>query len=364
MTASLPMDMIAWDFAGPFKRTDDGYEYVLVIVDIASRFMILRKLKTKQMEEVAMVLLEVFADFGVPKSVQHDQDPLFMNQVLDRLRQATHWKTKAVMCYFPSQNGAVERYVGEFKKVLYKLINGESYNWDLYVPVVQMSLNQLILPRHKSAPFSVMFARKANKFENYESVRKELSSVDDLMERNEKMLEAVYPALEKRSLEVGQKRADKHNKDARGKEKKITILKLGTKVMKMVDICLDKQSKRFEGPYTVVKYDAEMKGYLLVDEMWELRDGWVPIARLKVIRGRQNEQNKNKGKEKLSKQSEEEEEDMMEEEEEEDEEEVYEVEEIHGSKGSPGDKQYLVKWKGYQEPTWVSEENILTKQTI
>ena len=156
-----------------------------MIVDIASRFMILRKLKTKQMEEVAMVLLEVFADFGVPKSVQHDQDPLFMNQVLDRLRQATHWKTKAVMCYFPSQNGAVERYVGEFKKVLYKLINGESYNWDLYVPVVQMSLNQLILPRHKSAPFSVMFARKANKFENYESVRKELSSVDDLMERND-----------------------------------------------------------------------------------------------------------------------------------------------------------------------------------
>ena len=112
MTASLPMDMIAWDFAGPFKKTDDGYEYVLVIVDIASRFMILRKLKTKQMEEVAMVLLEVFADFGVPKSVQHDQDPLFMNQVLDRLRQATHWKTKAVMCYFPSQNGAVKRYVG------------------------------------------------------------------------------------------------------------------------------------------------------------------------------------------------------------------------------------------------------------
>ena len=55
---------------------------------------------------------------------------------------------------------------------------------------------------------------------------------------------------------------------------------------------------------------------------------------------------------------------MMEEEEEEDEEEVYEVEEICGSKGSPGDKQYLVKWKGYQEPTWVSEENILTKQTI
>ena len=87
VTASLPMDMIAWDFAGPFKKTDDGYEYVLVIVDIASRFMILRKLKTKQMEEVAMVLLEVFADFGVPKSVQHDQDPLFMNQVLDRLKQ-------------------------------------------------------------------------------------------------------------------------------------------------------------------------------------------------------------------------------------------------------------------------------------
>ena len=42
------MDMIAWDFAGPFKRTKEGYEYVLVIVDIASRYVILKNKKQRQ----------------------------------------------------------------------------------------------------------------------------------------------------------------------------------------------------------------------------------------------------------------------------------------------------------------------------
>ena len=37
------------------------------------------------MEEVAMNLLEVFANFEVPKIVQHDQDPSFLNQVMTRL---------------------------------------------------------------------------------------------------------------------------------------------------------------------------------------------------------------------------------------------------------------------------------------
>ncbi len=85
LVAKLPFDIIAWDFLGPFPESKRGYKFVILIVDIVSRFVILRPLKTKSVEEVSMVILEVFANFGIPQVVQHDQDPSFMNKVFDRL---------------------------------------------------------------------------------------------------------------------------------------------------------------------------------------------------------------------------------------------------------------------------------------
>ena len=43
---------------------------------------------------------------------------------------------------------------------------------------------------------------------------------------------------------------------------------------------------------------------------------------------------------------------------------VYEVEEIIESRKAGRSTQYLVKWKGYDEPTWEPQKNILDKNLI
>ena len=72
MTATLPFDVIAFDFAGPFSETVLGHKLILIIVDVATRYVFLRALKTREAKEVAAVLLESFCMFGFPRVVQHD----------------------------------------------------------------------------------------------------------------------------------------------------------------------------------------------------------------------------------------------------------------------------------------------------
>ena len=46
--AMIPMDFVMWDFAGPFKGNEEGYVYVLVVVDVASGYVWLRPMMSKR----------------------------------------------------------------------------------------------------------------------------------------------------------------------------------------------------------------------------------------------------------------------------------------------------------------------------
>ncbi|KAG1580145.1 hypothetical protein G6F47_012695 [Rhizopus delemar] len=47
------------------------------------------------------------------------------------------------------------------------MVNSNSNDWDDVLPIVQLASNYKIRHRSKSAPFSLMFARRLNSFEDY-----------------------------------------------------------------------------------------------------------------------------------------------------------------------------------------------------
>ena len=53
INAELPFDHVCIDLIGLLETSEARFNYVLVIVDIATRFVILRALKDKTTEEVA-----------------------------------------------------------------------------------------------------------------------------------------------------------------------------------------------------------------------------------------------------------------------------------------------------------------------
>jgi hypothetical protein len=44
----------------------------------------------------------MFANFGLPKIIQHDRDRLFLNQVMDRFKEAFKFTSRTILKYFPS----------------------------------------------------------------------------------------------------------------------------------------------------------------------------------------------------------------------------------------------------------------------
>ena len=53
------MDHIQIDLVGPIPESNDGYSWILTIIDVMSGFTLLRPLRFKSMEEVAIALWQL-----------------------------------------------------------------------------------------------------------------------------------------------------------------------------------------------------------------------------------------------------------------------------------------------------------------
>ena len=134
----------------------------------------------------------------------------------------------------------------------------------------------------------------------------------------------VYPALARLSATSG--KLDCKSKNSERKEKKIfkdKPLKVGTTVMKKVDVKEMKWQQEWKGSFKIKSYDPKTKGYNLVYLMEALYANKVSISQLKVV----------KAEVKVD--------------------ELYEVEKILENHSSVGKKEYQVKWKGFDEKSWI-----------
>ena len=59
----------------------ETFSYILVLLDVFSRFIFLRPMKLKSFSEVASILLHIFSDTGPPKRLQCDQGSKFKGAV-------------------------------------------------------------------------------------------------------------------------------------------------------------------------------------------------------------------------------------------------------------------------------------------
>lgn len=82
------------------------YKYILVVLDVFSRFSFLRPLRSKSSSEVAQRLIEIFSDTGPPVRIQSDQGTEFKGCV-KILMQAMGVKIIYSRPYHPQAQGKV-----------------------------------------------------------------------------------------------------------------------------------------------------------------------------------------------------------------------------------------------------------------
>ncbi|SAL98522.1 hypothetical protein [Absidia glauca] len=331
ITSRLPGDHWAVDLAGPLEETHKGNVYILVMIDICTKFVIIKAIPDKTSLTIAESLIDVFSTFGYPKIIQSDNGTEFVNKIIKKITEVACIDHRLISAYHPRANGAAERTVQTVKGAIQKHMEGQSKDWDHYIPTAQLAINARIVRLTNSAPFSLMFARKLNAFVDH---TKTTITEDNkaVMDRIEDMKNIVMPAIIQRTTELRELTQNKFNS-----KHKMIEFKIGTLVNIKKPTYTKQLEPKYKGPFKVVRKN---KGgaYTLQHLDGELLDRNYPPSALKSVSD-----------------------DLIT-----NEEDRWEVDTIVDHRGIPGKYEYLVRWKGYtkESDTWEPPSMFDDIQTI
>ena len=160
--ADYPWQHVQIDFCTSLKETTSGNRVLLVLVDLFSGYRLLRAMPSKESSVVCSHLTQIFSDLGPPVTLQSDNDKVLVSKIIDVFYKYFNVEIRHSTPYSHRSNGKVENAIRSTHQVIMKLLVDHGAEWDLLVPLVQLSLNNRLqdFASHKMSPFSIMFNRE------------------------------------------------------------------------------------------------------------------------------------------------------------------------------------------------------------
>ena len=139
-------------------RTNSGCNYLLVVVDHFSRFVVLVPLQEKSATSVARAFISnVICPFTTPEVILTDNGSEFNNSVLEEICRQYNITKCNVVARHPASNGLVERQNRKVLECLRHMISDTSRCWDDWIPMVAASINCSINKSIGETPFFVIY---------------------------------------------------------------------------------------------------------------------------------------------------------------------------------------------------------------
>ena len=129
------------DLSGPHKTDNFHNKYVLVLLEMSTRFLLVEPLKNKTPQEVARAILNKWLPlFGVPAKIISDQGKEFMNSIFEKL-----CSTLLIQHDFSPQDqhsgNPSERVIRDLNS-FFKMIGQENFaSWSIFLPIFAMAHN-------------------------------------------------------------------------------------------------------------------------------------------------------------------------------------------------------------------------------
>ncbi|XP_048757672.2 uncharacterized protein LOC125667991 [Ostrea edulis] len=140
-----PMERVHLDFLGPLPRTDSGNEYVLVMVDLFTKWVECVPLPSQTAEVTASAAVnQFFARFGCPFQVFTDQGRNFESKLFAAVCELLKIHKARTTPYRPSANGQVERYNRTLMDAVRCYIDKAQNSWDIHLAQIAGALRSSV----------------------------------------------------------------------------------------------------------------------------------------------------------------------------------------------------------------------------
>lgn len=256
-------EVLAIDLFGPLVETSEGYNHILVVEDVATKWTELYALKQASAENCAKMLIsEWFMRFGLPRRIISDNGTQFVSQVMQHVADHFHIHQNLIPKYHPEAN-PVERRNRDIKTRLAILVKENHNNWSNFLPAIRFSLNSTCSESTGYSPAFLNFGR-------------ELRNISDIMYdtrpivSEENFIPQVTPYLNrlnevfKNAKETNEIKQDKWKHYADKKRSEHTF-KIGDLVLVKTQILSNKQkrvSSKFtpkrDGPYRIKEFKSSV----------------------------------------------------------------------------------------------------------
>ncbi|XP_058850824.1 uncharacterized protein LOC131699088 isoform X1 [Acipenser ruthenus] len=249
----VPFDRVGIDIVGPLPKTKSGCEYILVLVDYASRYPEVVPLRNMATKTIARELMNIFCRVGLPKEVLTDQGTPFMSRVFKELCRLLKVKTIRTSVYHPQTDGLVERFNRTLKGMLKRVAQEDLCNWDTALPFLMFAFREVPQASTGFSPFELLFGRQPRGLldvlrEAWEAEPARGDSVAEyvtqLRDRLGKMSQLVQEHLRKEQSQQERQ----YNQGARARE-----FKEGDRVLVLVPSDPHKFVAKWQGPVEIVE---------------------------------------------------------------------------------------------------------------
>jgi transposase InsO family protein len=284
-TSPSPMHHIVIDLIGPLPTSPLGRNWILVVVDVHTRYIWLRALSDKTAASVASELLLIFRDFGAPAIIGSDNGSEFDNALLQSLADQLSISLRLTSPYNPRANGIAERHVQSTLQMIRKELQGETSAWPTLLLGTQVVLNHRISGAHNSRPFEAMFLRPSNYPFQFPSLSPtettsepltpptlQTASSELIQERFNHAQSIVFPALQATQDAASAARQERHDRTHIIRRSPLPV---GTLVMIDNVTRKNKFESPREGPYRIVSV-TKNGSYNLQDDTGDILPRSVP----------------------------------------------------------------------------------------
>jgi len=273
--AESPLEMVQVDIHGPMDHASSkGNKYILTVVDVFTRFVVLKPLPDQSAKSVAEALLDAFSLMGFPKIIASDNGAAFVSEMMTQLKDSWHFDQRFGASYNPRAQGIVERMGGSVGALLNKLRHERYADWEALLPAVQITLNTRADAPGKMSPFEMMFSRSQAEFVDYSAAEPKFDPLDWSRRVDFVKNELLPVVLHRRRDTLAKSRARFDASHATGGD-----LPVGTNVMARIQRP-DKGQPPWNGTFQVAGQDGA--GYILKDKKGKQIKRRVPRDQLKV----------------------------------------------------------------------------------